>query len=277
MPVPGKVDDIPKTAKSVHADDYHCDSYKIEVKQKTNLDGAIATAAVDLTKGKGSPATLTWKFPKPFGIVGFAIDKFELNPKSEMKLESSMKKELHGVDGLAIDAKCGKLDDLSSGTVGLTYTGIKDACIKFEAKPLKFETKTLTGECLYGTGPVVFGAKFVGLGVDTISASYTYSDFFAAVVASKNLTEYAGHGSYKLNPKLTLAGNFVKGAKGNSYILGLSSEVAGGVKLKAKMDSEGVLSAACKADVVKGFTLNAGGQYKTKDQSYTYGVKLNVE
>jgi len=43
MPVPAKFDDIAKPASSVLGDDYQVKGNKIELKNKTNLQGAVST------------------------------------------------------------------------------------------------------------------------------------------------------------------------------------------------------------------------------------------
>ena len=69
--LPGKFDDISKTASSVLGDDFQCSGYQFKTKQKTNVGGGSAELAVDiLQKGEvQTPAKLTFKFPKPFSHV----------------------------------------------------------------------------------------------------------------------------------------------------------------------------------------------------------------
>ena len=76
--VAGKFDDISKAAASVLKDDFQCNSYQVQAKQKTSWEGAVSTTTVDLFK-KGdtkTPAKVSWKFPTPFGIK--ALSEFLL-------------------------------------------------------------------------------------------------------------------------------------------------------------------------------------------------------
>ena len=51
----------------------------------------MITTAIDLFPGKDAtvqtPGKLTWRFPKPFGIAGFVIDKLEMDKGGKFKLE----------------------------------------------------------------------------------------------------------------------------------------------------------------------------------------------
>merc|ERR1712032_1801951 len=80
-----------------------------------------------------TPAKLSWKFPKPLGILGFSIDKFEMDKKGAMKLETSASKELHKIADLKVEGKS-NITDIGSISAGLAYTGLKDTQIKCETK-----------------------------------------------------------------------------------------------------------------------------------------------
>jgi hypothetical protein len=282
--LPAKFDDISKTAKSVLDDDYKSKGYQCEAKLKTNLDGAILTSTVDF-EGKGdvlTPAKLSWKFPKPFGIVGFAIDKFEFDKKGALKLETSIKKDMHKVDGLVVDCKT-DCKDPSKATVGLAYTGVKDAFLKFETAPMKF--MDFKAECLYGVGNMAIGAQFSGtdVGKANLGCNYTKGDFFASVFAKKKFTEFTGHVYYKPMPTVLLAAtaNYQTEtmAKGKvlSYSFGTQCSVTKEIVAKAKVDSKMEAQGTCKIEVCKGMKATVGGLYKMSSGDASLGVKLVLE
>lgn len=275
--LPAKFDDICKTAKSVLEDDYKSKGYQVESKAKTNLDGAILTTTVDLAK-KGdvfTPAKLSCKFPKPFGIVGFAIDKLEYESEGKMKLEASMKKDLHCVDGLVVDCKS-DCKDASKATVGFAYTGIKDAFVKFETKPL--DLIDFKAECLYGVGSVALGVALSGtdIGKASFACNFTQGDFFASLIAKKKFTEFTPHVYFKPSKDLLLAATLSTG-KETTYAFGAQGTVSKGILAKAKVDSKMDAHASCKFDVCAGMKATLGGSYNYGSGTSSMGAKLVIE
>jgi hypothetical protein len=278
--LPAKFDDICKTAKSVLDDDYKSKGYTCEAKFKTQLDGAILTSTVDF-ESKGdvlTPAKLSWKFPKPFGIVGFAIDKFEFDKKGAMKLETSVKKDIHKIDGLVVDCKTdlNVSGSVSPPTVGLAYTGIKDAFLKFEAKPTKI--MDFKAECLYGVGAIAIGAQFAGTDVSkaNVGCNYTKGDFFASVFAKRKFTEFTGHVYYKPMSTVLLAAT-CNYAKEPTFSFGAQCSPTKEIVAKAKVDNKMEAQGTCKIEVCKGMKATLGGLYKMKSGDMSFGAKLVIE
>jgi len=277
--LPGKFDDISKTGSSVLGDDYQVKGFKFEAKQKTNFEGAVATVLVESGGAKDAcktPAKLTWKFPKPLGLAGFAVDKLEYDKDGKYKLECSVTKEMHTVDALKIEAK-NDLVNHDATSVGLTYSGIKDASIKFETKPLQLD-KGGTLECLYGTGSTIFGAKFTGVKIPDVGASIATGDLFASVMTKKELSEFTGHLYYKAPKDVKVVATGTGTLSGiNSWAVGGVASVGAGVTAKAKLESGMKLSAGCKKEISKGLTVVAGASYGVTSGDMTYGLKMNVE
>jgi len=288
--LPGKFDDICKMGKSALDDDYKTKGYQFEAKQKTNFDGAVSTVTVDFQQtGVFTPAKLSWKFPKLFGIAGLAIDKFEYDKEGKMKLECAMKQDLHRVDELTLEAKS-DCKDASNATVGLTYTGLKNALVKFETKltkPTNF--MNFTGECLYGVGPIVIGAKFKRDKIPDVGVNFAQGNLFASIMAKKTWTEgklmsgqseihvYHGHLLYNVTPDIALVAT---GTNQGAWTVGGSAKICksfcdSGISAKAKIDNEMVASVSFKMNPVKGTTATLGGSYGEKEQ--TIGVKLALE
>merc|ERR1711865_10886 len=129
---------IQKKAADVLNEDHQTKGFTVKSKQKTSWDGAVLTTACDLFSGRDeitTPGKVTWKFPKPAGFAGIAIDKFEIDKKGGMKLEAVCDSSLHKVKDLKIELKT-DLKDLEKITKGITFTGIKDTQIKAEIQPM---------------------------------------------------------------------------------------------------------------------------------------------
>jgi hypothetical protein len=280
MPLPAKFDDLKKTAHSVLGDDYEVKGKKLEAKVKTNLSSAVSTTLIEFGEGEvKTPAKLTWKFPKLFNLAGLSLDKFEFDQKGKSKVECGLKKDLHKVDGLAIDVKTelglDMMPDFSKVTAGFAYTGIKDAVIKIETKPMKVQE--VTAEGLYGIGALVIGAKFSPEKKVDVGCNITQGQMFGSVVAKNNFSEYTGHGFYKVSDDIKVAGTYTYGGKDNgSWSLGGQAKVGTDITAKAKIAKGNVLSFGLKKSIVQGMTVIAGGCY-TPGKATTYGVKMSIE
>jgi len=269
--LPGKFDDISKTASSLLGDDFQCKGCQLKTKQKTQLDGATSEVTVDFA-GAGecrTPAKLNFKFPKPFGLKGFSIDKLELDSKSVGKAETSISKDMHGIDGMKIDVKCAPKDVAMS----ITYTGIADTSVKVESK--NFSAAKYNLEVLHGLGDAVFGAK---LDQDTlcpnVGVNYQSGPFFVSVFAKKQFSAFTLHKHYKVSDDIKVAAtyDFPK----NSWSVGGSFNL-GDITAKAKVNEAQLVSAAFKTDLAKGLSLNAGGSYNIASGAYGFGAKVSIE
>jgi hypothetical protein len=271
--LPGKYDDISKTASSILKDDY-VTAYTFEAKTKTNLGGAVSTVTVDLKDGK-TPAKLGWKVPKPFGIAGLAIDKLEYNKDGKYALECSIAKDMHKVDNLKIDVKH-DLASMGSAKAGLTFTGIPNAQIKFETKATKPED--FTAEALYGLGSAVVGAKLVGMGkMPEVGMNFASGKMFGSVT-TKDFKAFVGHGYYNLSADVKVAGTVETSTSAISkWGVGGVFSPGYGVTAKAKLESGMLLSCGLKKAIAKGFTVNAGGSYDVNKQESKLGMKVTVE
>mmetsp|Transcript_14750 Transcript_14750/g.33190 ORF Transcript_14750/g.33190 Transcript_14750/m.33190 type:complete len:275 (-) Transcript_14750:120-944(-) len=274
--MPVKFDDLPKSATEVLNDDYQVSGYSFKAKQKTNYDGAVVTTAVDLF-GKDAvqtPAKLTWKFPKPFGIAGFAIDKLEMDKGGKFKLEASADKGLHKIPDLKIEAKT-DLVDPAKAVAGITYTGIKDAQVKVEAKPTS--AKDVLAEVTYATHGATVGVKYAG-GACDIGCRYATGKYFGSLLVSKNLSVFTGYLMYACNSKMKWACTGVYGGKDSgSVTFGCAYDISAATKAKAKVTKDGVVSCTLKHDLAKGCTASAGGKYSTAKGDMSYGFALSIE
>jgi len=293
--LPGKFDDLPKTASGVFGDDFQISGYQFAAKQKTALDGAVATTTVDIVPSKEKEAVrtigkLSWKFPKPFGIAGFSLDKVEFDKKGTYKIETSITKDMHKIDALSLTTASDQGKEKET-KIGLTYTGIKDLQVKLDAKPLAFKPDDVNFECMYGVGAIIMGMKFAGPSLDkaVTGMSFTSGSFFGSLIAKKKFKDLTVHGLYTSSKDMKVActSSYVVGQAPKDVKLGLALAFAGkhhGVlKLKAETTVGAIatpkLSASIKKELVKGMTVIAGGTYSlgTSGGSKTYGCKLSIE
>merc|ERR1711879_941378 len=101
-------------------------------------------------------------------------------------------------------------------------------------------------------------------------------------MGKKAISDITLFGHCKVDPKIAVAGSCTSKVGGDkTFAIGATADVSSGVKVKAKADSNQVVSALCKADIVKGFGLTLVGSYNAKakeaSEKMTYGVKLNIE
>lgn len=161
--LPGKFDDISKTATSVLNDDFQCgiagdkakgsaatNQFQFKTKSKCAAGGYGGTAELEVDVGNQkadsaqTPAKMTFKVPKG-PVPGLSIDKFEIASKGGAKVEMGLGKSIVQVDGLKVDLKFDIKDYLplslspdkylaSTASYGLGFTGIKDWAIKLDGK-----------------------------------------------------------------------------------------------------------------------------------------------
>jgi len=278
--LPGKFDDISKTASSLLGDDFQCKDFQLKTKQKTNFGGAVTEVTVDLFPAKGAgktPAKLNFKFPKPFGFLpGFAIDKFELGNAGNYKYECSASKELHKVDALKLEVK-GDLTSRSLITAkwAATYTGIADASIKVEttaSNPADFNAEFLYG----GIAGSVIGAKFKGANIPTLGVNFASGDIFASLIAP-SFSELTAHAHYKVSNDIKAAATYQHGGKSNGNWSVGATAALGEITAKAKLESSMTVSIAFKKDLAKGTTCFGGAHYNLNSTDMGYGVKVSIE
>merc|ERR1712187_787171 len=274
---PVKFDDIHKTSNEVLSDDYQTSGFQFKAKQKTSLQGAVITSAVDLFPPKDScatPAKLTWKLPKPLGYSYVSIDKLEMNKGGKYKLEASTDKVY---PGLKVECKS-DLVDVSKIVACCTYTGLKDSQFKLETKVMK--PKDFTFETTRAVGPATLGAKCT---MDTltrpdIGCRFLSGPFFVSLFVKEKLGACTANCFYKVNSDIKVAAAVdYGGKKSGNFSVGASYQVLKDTTLKAKVQQDQSLSCSLKHSLAKGFSCLAGCKYDTKKGDFTYGLQLSVE
>jgi hypothetical protein len=276
MGSPVKFDDLSKTAKDVLDSDYQTSGYQFKAKQAATWNSTVATTTVDLF-GKDAiqtPAKLSFKIPKVFGIAGLFIDKLELDKAGKVKLEASAKKESHGVQGLVLEAK----SDLKSVTglnCGFTFTGLADTQIKADAPLTKPDSFSLEATRSIPYGMIGLKCGLANVSAPDVGFRFQSGPLFGSVLASKKFSCFTGHASYKISDELKVAVTCVqekdlKGAAGVEY------KVTKETSVKAKVQHDQTMSASVQHAVQKGFTVNAGGKFGA-DGKMSYGASLSIE
>jgi len=278
---PVKFDDLQKTAHDILNDDYQTDSFQFKAKQKTSFGGAVSTTTVDLFSPKDSLMTsskLSWKFPKPLGILGLSIDKLEMDKAGKFKLEAAMDKDMHSVPDLKLEGKS-DLKDPAKFTAGFTYTGITDTQVKFETKAA--EPQDFSFEITRAAG------KHATLGLKGAMANITRPEvgirlaqgpFFGSFFTKKQMSVCAAHACYRAAPELNIAGTYEYGGKDSgSCSLGLLYNLSAQTKLKAKLLHDKSIHTSVKHEVAKGFTTLFGAKWHTGDGSFHYGLQVSIE
>lgn len=290
--LPGKFDDLSKAASDIIGEDFPCDKskqkadFQLVTNNKTNLDGASSKVTVDVLKGdKGAisvPAKLTFKFPKPFAFLpGFAIDKFELSPGSNIALDCSASKDLHGIDALKVEMK--SKVDANSFTKTLTYTGIADTSVKCEVEKKADQDvvtaiKGLKAECLRSVGPAVVGAKLDAKSAcPDVGAMMEQGPITGSIIAKNKFSEFSGAAVYKVSGDTKVACNVEVGGKKNGQWAFAGTHKVADVSTKFKLNWDMTLSGAFKKDLAKGTNLVGGVSYNINSQETCYGFKLNIE
>lgn len=283
--LPGKVDDISKTASSLIGDDFPSDKskqkavFQLKTKHKTNFDDAVAEVTVDVDNGL--PGKLSFKFPKPFSFLpGFAIDKFELDAGGKIALDCSGSKGLHGVDGLKTEVK--SVLDKQTFAAHATYTGIADTQLKVEVEKksdqdVSTAAQGVKAEVLHGLGAGVIGAKIDKSLCPDVSASIESGDLIASLALKNKFSEFTGHAHYKVSDDIKVAATFDVGGKKSGQWAVAASHKYGDIHSKAKFTHDFTASAAFKKDLAKGTTFHAGVGYNINSSNMEYGFKLNIE
>jgi len=276
---PVKFDDLSKAAKDVLNDDYQTSDFQLKAKQKTSLGGAVATTAVDLfvKDAVQTPAKLTWKLPKPFGIAGIAVDKLEMDKGGKFKLEASVDKSAHSIPDLKVDAKS-DLVDPKKATLGCTFTGLKDTLLKFETTPMAPSKFTL--EATRDVKMATIGLK---CGMDTLTTPdvglrIVQGPLSCALIAKEKFGVYTAAACYKAASDLKVACTYEQGGKkSGSYSVGLAYTVQPGTSVKAKIQQDKSVSCGVKHDLAKGFTIVSGFKYGLTDGKQSFGCQLSIE
>eukprot|EP00408_Alexandrium_pacificum_P057414 CAMPEP_0171173712 /NCGR_PEP_ID=MMETSP0790-20130122/10361_1 /TAXON_ID=2925 /ORGANISM="Alexandrium catenella, Strain OF101" /LENGTH=278 /DNA_ID=CAMNT_0011638579 /DNA_START=76 /DNA_END=912 /DNA_ORIENTATION=+ len=276
---PVKFDDLAKVSNEVLNDDFQTSGFQLKTKQKTSLSGAVATTAVDLfvKDAVQTPAKITWKLPKPFGIAGVSVDKLEMDKAGKFKLEAAIDKSAHSIPDLKIEAKS-DLVDSKKATLGCTFTGLKDTQLKFETTPLAPNNFTLEATRAIQQATIGVKCGMANLTTPDLGVRVQSGPFFCALLAKEKFGAYTAHACYKASGDLKVACTYEYGGKkSGSYGVGLAYTVQPGTLIKAKFQQDMSVSCGVKHDLAKGFTVLSGFKYGVQDGKQSFGCQLSIE
>jgi len=313
--LPGKFDDVAKTAKSVLNDDFQCgtaadkkknlpaaNQFQFKTKSKSNLGG---TAELEVDVGAAgavqTPTKLTFKVPNTL-LPGLSVDKFEIASKGTAKLECGLGKECVKVDGLKVDLKSEIKNpsnpfafDFKNTTLsyGLTFTGVNDFAFKLDGKchsvtddknnttgPMDSTLEVLHGRDVAGVATVI-GAKVDVACSPSVNLSFAKDNFFLGVTADKltGAPEFGFYPHYKVSNDISVAASYMQGGEKNgSMAVACSAKLFDGT-FKGKFSS-GKSSDVClgfKKDLAKGTTFLGGMKFDLGSSDTTFGAKFSVE
>jgi len=275
--MPVKFDDVPKVAADLLNDDFQTSGYVLKAKQKTSYGGTVLSTQVDLfpskdAKAVATPAKLTWKWPTPFGIKQAFIDKLEVDKNGKFKFEASSGEVK---PGLKLELKS-DLQDPSKIVTGMTYTGIKNAQLKFECKAL--DATDFTTEATYTKDMATVGMKLnktiLKGGAPDFGVRLLSGPFFCSLLAKEKFKTYNASVFYKANADFNCAATYQHGGKDNGkFSAGVAYKGIG----KVKVDQDQTVHGSFKYVVSKGFTLLGGAAYNIKKGDTRCGLQLSIE
>lgn len=300
--LPGKFDDIPKTAKGAYDDDINCDKSEIKTKTKGLFGDIAAESTVTLKKADvATPAKLSFKIPKPFQFLdGFAVDKLEIAADGKTKVEFGLDgKKFFDVDKLKVSiASNGTVGDwsgvanLKESTISGTFTGVQDTSVKVSVKPQQ-PKESLAVEALRAIpmipGGVLgvswsLGAKGTGL-CPSMAISCQHGDIFAASTFKNKFSEATLFASYKVTDDINVAAMVDAGMEKGLSKYGVCVPFRAGKDVTAKIKFESTTGSkatseaivALKAALAKGTTLQLGAKIDVATQAPSFGVNVSIE
>lgn len=249
------------------SDDY---TTKVSLKCKKPAGPLAVTIETDRSKD----GSLSSKIGTKFTYAGLSFDKVQFKPDGSQVLETSMKpapgvkvafKGSKGAD-LCVDYSVGKI-------VTNTVLDVKDM-----SKISSSGTAAVApGVVLGGSATYALSGK-TGITAFNVGANYSSGPLFASVTSSNKVSSFNVGLLYKVNPTLSVASMtthssakpFDRFAVGGLY-------KASAADIKAKVDCDGVISAAVVKDIATKVTLTASATAPASDlSSFKYGVGISM-
>lgn len=261
-----KFADIAKAPTDLLSDDY---TSKISLKCKKNA----GPLAVTIETERGNGGSLSSKIGTKFSYAGVSFDKIQFKPDGSTVLESSMSP----MPGMKVAFK-----GLKGGNLHVDYTkGAIVSNFKFDVMNGDVATGAATAAIAPGVvvgGDATYSASAKGLKSFNVGANYATGPLFASVTTSKNVSSFNLGLLYKVSPQLTVASTTT-----HSAAKPVDAIVVGGLykanvgDVKAKINSDGILSAALIKEIAPKVTLTASGSAPVSDlSSFKYGVGISM-
>jgi len=275
---PVRFDDIPRIAREVLSDEGMVHAHFLRAKQKTNWRTSLGrlelVSQLDFFgKGKGAaPAKLVWRFPAPFGLEHFKMEKLEVDRGGKFKLDASSG---NLSTSFKLDCK-NHFTEVSKVAVDHTYTGFEDAQMKLELKLAK--SPDFMGELTYNAGMATLGMKFTSAALfgstPDLGMRLFSGPFFCSLLAREHLREFTMHGFCRVTSDIRCAAMYQYGGKANgNFALAVSYQ--GLYKVKVAQDKS--IYCSVRHSPAKGFMVLSGLKYDCHNGDCFWGVQLCME
>jgi len=258
---------------------YAQSGYVLQTKKSTRWGGSIVETQVscfDGTKKCATPATLSWRLPKPFGFSFVDIDKLELDRAGKCKLDASFANAC-GVPGLKVDVRF-PVEDLSKAAIGCTYANLRPFLFRLDCparSPGSFRGEVT---CAPVRGAHL-GAKFTSEGGIPDLALRLSSGRLAIILGARVSQGALGTSAFlRVSPHFRYAASL-----GFSATHGLSSTTLGMVyknvyRVKVAHSTREVdIAGSVLFPVSKGISLLGGVRYGVKQGHLSWGLALKLE
>lgn len=261
-----KFSDIAKGANDLLNDDF---TSKVTLKCKKNAGPAAVTIETD----RGNDGQLTSKIGMKFNAYGLSIDKLQMKADGGYVLETSMSRP----NGLKLAFKGNKGADVcvdyKSGN--LFATGVFD---------VKDMSKLSTSGCIVLAngmklgGNMTYGLSGKATGVTgfNIGGSYSNGQVSSSLTSSSKFSQVNAAVLYKVNNDISFASSTTH-SKDKAFDL---LAVGGAYKIpsvgtfKAKVGSNGILSASLVGEVALKVTLTGSAAISTSGENFKYGIGI---
>lgn len=260
-----KFSDIAKGPSDLLNDDY---TNKVSLKCKK----AAGPVAVTIETNRGSGGALSSKVGTKFSYAGLSFDKVQLTADGGNVIETS----LSPAAGVKLSFKGNKGADLgvdySKGS--LFATGVLDV-----KDMSKFSTSACvalgSGLSLGGNATYALSGK-TGVSAFNVGANYSTGPLFASVTTASKMSQVNVGLLYKVNSDLTVASTTTHSSSNACDVVGVGGAYSAPFgTLKAKVGSNGTISACLIKEVAPKVTLTASGSVAASDLSnFKYGLGI---
>jgi len=238
-------------------DDY---TSKVFLKCKKSAGPVAVTIATE--QGRGG--ALSSKVGTKFAYAKFNVDKGQLKADGGRVLETSLK--------LSPDVKLSFKAD-KGADLGVDYT--KGSFYATGVLDVMDMSKLTTSACLglpsglKVGGDATYGLNGGGITGFSVGASYTAGPLFTSVTATSKLSQFNIGLLYKVNNNLSLASQTTHSAEKTCDVLAIGGAYKGCPlgTMKAKMGSNGILSACFVREIAPKVTLTAAASVSPSDFS----------
>jgi voltage-dependent anion channel protein 2 len=243
-------------------------SSTISLKCKTNA----GPVAVTIETERGSGGALSSKIGGKFSYAGVSFDKIQMKPDGGHVLEASMKV----ASGVTLAFKGNKGADLC---VDYTFGNIFATGVLDVKEMSKFSTSAslgLSSGVKFG-GDLTYGLSGkTGVSAFNVGGSYAAGPIFASVTTANKLSQFNLALLYKVNDTLSLASHTSHSSAKACDVLavGGSYKAASIGTIKAKVGSDGILSACVIREVAPKVTVTGSASISTSGENFNYGLGI---